>query len=105
MVVFGQSGCNRSKLVLLGLQWLYSGKAIVFLQSGCIRAKVFVFGQSGCIPAKYCVILAKWLKSVKSGCNRAKVVEFEQSCLYLGESVCSWRRCLCLVKVVVFGQK
>ena len=46
MVVFGQSGCIRAKLVVFGLKWLYSGK------SGCISAKVAVFGQSGCIREK-----------------------------------------------------
>ena len=43
MVVFGQSGCIRAKLLYLD-------------KSGCIRAKVVefvvLFGQSGCIRAK-----------------------------------------------------
>ena len=37
---FGQSGCLRAKVVVLGQMWFYSGK------SGCIRAKVVVFGQT-----------------------------------------------------------
>ena len=42
MVVFGESGSLRAKL-------LYSGK------SGCNWAKVVVFGQSSCIRAKVVV--------------------------------------------------
>ena len=49
---------------------------IVFVQSGCIRAKVDVFGENSFIP-------------VKPGCSRAKVVLF-------GQSDCIW------AKVVVF---
>ena len=37
----GKSGSNRAKVVLL------------FGQSGSIRAKVVVFGQSGCFRAKW----------------------------------------------------
>ena len=43
MVVFGQGGCIRVKVVIFGQKMLYSGK------SGCIRAKTVVFGQIGCI--------------------------------------------------------
>ena len=53
-------------MVVLGEKWLYLGK------SGCIRAKVLVFVQSGCIRAK-------WLYSDKSGCIREKKVVFVQS--------------------------
>ena len=66
MVVFGQSSCIWAKVVLLGKNWLYSGK------SGSNRAKVVLFGQ-------------KWLFSDKvvalgqSGSNLAKVVVFQQS--------------------------
>ena len=38
----------------------------VFVQSGCIRAKLVVFGQRGCIAKK-------------NGFIRAKVVVFKQS--------------------------
>ena len=40
-------------------KWLYSGKVVVYGQSGCIRAKVDVFGQ-------------KWLYFGKSSCIREK---------------------------------
>ena len=36
VVVFQQSGCSQAKL-------LYSGKVVVFGQSGCIRVEVDVF--------------------------------------------------------------
>ena len=39
MVVFGQSCCIWAKVVLIGQNWLYSGK------SGSNRAKVVLFGQ------------------------------------------------------------
>ena len=48
LVVFGQSGCIRAKVVVFVIKWLYSGK------SGCIRAKVLKSGKSDSI-------LAKWL--------------------------------------------
>ena len=56
-------------MVVFGEKWLYSGK------DGCNRAnwlysgKVVVFGQSGCIRVK-------WLYSSKSGSIRAKVVVY-----------------------------
>ena len=40
MVVIGQSGCFREKLVVLGNNWLYLGK------NGCIQIKDVVFGQT-----------------------------------------------------------
>ena len=39
MVVFGQSGCVRAKVVVFGLKLFYSGK------SGGNRVEVVVFGQ------------------------------------------------------------
>ena len=39
MVVFWQSGCIETKVVVFGQKWLNSSK------SGCNRAKVVVFGQ------------------------------------------------------------
>ena len=57
---------------------------VVFGQSGCIRAKVVVFGQNCCIQAKLLysgkvvVFEQKWLYSAKSCCNRTKVVVFWQ---------------------------
>ena len=50
MVVFGQSGCIRAKLVIIGQKLFYSVK------TACIRAKVVLFGQSHCIHAKVVVI-------------------------------------------------
>ena len=53
-------------MVVFGQKLLYSGKVVVFRQTGCIWAnvvvfgKVFVFGQSGCIRSK-------WLYLGKSG--------------------------------------
>ena len=71
MVVFGQCGCIRARLLLsgkvvvirakvvvVGQKWLYSAKR------DCIQIKLFVFGQ--------CVVIGQ------SGCIRAKVVAFGQ---------------------------
>ena len=44
MVVFGQSGCIRSKVVVLGQKWFSSVK------SGCIRENWFLSGKSGSGP-------------------------------------------------------
>ena len=63
VVVFGQSGCNREKVVLFVQKWLFSGK------SGSIRTKVVVLGQKW-------LSLATLLCSVKSGRNRARAVVF-----------------------------
>ena len=77
-VVFRQIGCIRAN-------WLYSGKLVVFGQCGRIRAKVVVFGQkwflsgkSGCIRDKSGCIRENWLYSVKTCCIRAKVIVFGQ---------------------------
>ena len=40
MVVIGQHGCNRTKVVVFGKKLLHSGKVVLFGQSGCIRAKL-----------------------------------------------------------------
>ena len=53
-------------MVLLGQKWLYSGKVVLF-------------GQSGCIRAKEVALVQKWFKS-------GKVVVFGQKLLYLGKS-------------------
>ena len=52
MVVFGQSGYIRSKLVLfeqkwlyLGKIWLYSGGSDILGQKGFYSGKVVVFGK------------------------------------------------------------
>ena len=49
VVVFGQNGFIRVKVVVFGQKWLYSGKR------GCIRAKVLKFGQSDIMRAKVVV--------------------------------------------------
>ena len=64
-VVFLQSGCNRAKL-------LYLGNVFVFGQSGCIREKVVIFKQKWLYSCKDFVIGKKWLYTGKSGCIRAK---------------------------------
>ena len=61
MFVFGESGFIWAKLVVIGQNWLYSGKAAAFRQSGCIRqkqlysGKVIVFGQKWCYSGKVVV--------------------------------------------------
>ena len=70
MVVFGQDGDIRAKLVLFSQIWLYSGN------SGCTRAKWLYSITSVCIRAKLVAIGRKWFYSGKNGCLRAKVVLF-----------------------------
>ena len=72
IVVFWQSGCIRAKVVLFG-------KVVVFEQKLLYSDKVVVFGQSGCIFAKVVLFGLKWLCWGKSGCIRAKMVVFGQS--------------------------
>ena len=55
MVVIGQSGCIRAKVVVFCQKWLYSRKVVVFEQSGCIRAKVVVLAN------KVVIFGRKWL--------------------------------------------
>ena len=54
MVVFGESCCN-------GQKWMNSGKVVVFGQIGCIRAKVIVFVRNFFYSGKVVVIGQKWL--------------------------------------------
>ena len=72
-------------MVVLGQKWLYSGKVVVFRQSGYIWAGVVAFEQN-------CLYLGK------SGCIRAKMVVFGQKWLYSCTFVYAG-------KVVVVGQK
>ena len=65
-------------------KWLYSGKVVVFGQSGSIWANVVVFG-------KRCCIRARWL-------NSGRVVLF-------GQSGCILAKVVVFGKVAVFGQK
>ena len=46
MVLFGEKRFNSGR-------WLYSDKVVVFEQSGSNRAKVVVLGLNGCIWAKW----------------------------------------------------
>ena len=48
-------------MVVSGQKWLYSGKVVVFLKSGCIRAKVVFFLKIGCIRAKVVILREKRL--------------------------------------------
>ena len=99
MVEIRQSDCNRAKLALFGLKWLYLGKVVVFeenclysgksgfnrairlfsVKNGCNCAKVVVFGQKWFYTGNKDVFGQKWLYSGKSCCNRAKVVLFGQN--------------------------
>ena len=97
------------KVGCIWAKWLYSGKVVVFGQSGCIWAKVDVFEQISCISAKLVVfgqndwIWAKWFYLEKVvvfgqwGFIWSKVVVFVQI-------VCILHNWLYLGKVVVFGQ-
>ena len=60
MVVFGQSGFNRPRVVVIGQKLFYSGKWFYLGKGGCIREKVVLLGQkllysvkSGCLPANW----------------------------------------------------
>ena len=82
MVVFGQSGCIRARLLFLGkvgsfgqggwiwekvvysAKWLYSGKVVAFGKKWLYSGKVVVFGRSSCIRAN-------WLHLGRGGCIRA----------------------------------
>ena len=59
-------------MVVFGQQWLYSGKSCFILAMWLFSGKVVVFGESGCIRAK-------WLYSGKSGSIQEKVIVFKQS--------------------------
>ena len=61
-------------MVVFKKKWLFSGKLVVFGQSGCIReksarflAKVVVLGMYGCMQKR-------WLYMGKSCCIRLKVI-------------------------------
>ena len=107
MVVFVQSGCIRAKGVVFRQEWLYSNKVVVFV------TKVLVFGQSGCfwakvgcIRAKMVVFVQKWLSSGRTGCIWAKWLVFEPKLVVFGQnsSVLDKKSCCIRVKVVVIGQ-
>ena len=73
--MLGESNCIRAK-------WVYSGKIVVFGQSGCFGAKGMYFGKSNCIRVK-------WLYSVKSGYIRAKLL-YRANWLCLGKIGSIW---------------
>ena len=65
MVVFGQNGFIRAKVVVFR-------QSSVFGKSDCIRTKVVVIGQGLLYSCKVVVIGIKRLHSGKSGCTRTK---------------------------------
>ena len=74
-------------MVVFGKKWLYSGKSGCIRVGGCNRAKVVVFLQRGCIRAKVVVIGQKWLYSGKCFVQ-AKVVKLRQKFLCSGKNAC-----------------
>ena len=46
VVLFGQSGCIRAKVVVCGQKWLYSVKVVIFGQCSCIWESVLCSGKS-----------------------------------------------------------
>ena len=77
MVVFGQSICIQAKVGAFGQKCLYSGKVVVFRQSGSnrqnwvFRVKVVALGIKWFYSGKNDVIGQKWLYA-------GKVVVFRQ---------------------------
>ena len=75
MIDFLQGGSTRSKWLNWGksccirAKWLYSGKKVVFVKSGCILAKEDLLGQKW-------LYLGKVVMFGQSGCNPEKVVVF-----------------------------
>ena len=110
MVVFGHCGFIRTKVVVIGQIWLYSG------ESGCIWIKWFCLGKSGCIRARWLysgkvVVLGKKSYSGKSSCNREKGGFILAKDVVIGQSCCIRAKVVVIGqsyfsgKVVVFGQK
>ena len=52
MVVIGQSGRIRAKVVEFVKKWLYSGKVVVFRQKLMYSGKLDVLSKNGCIREK-----------------------------------------------------
>ena len=92
MVVIGQSGCVREKVVVFEQKLFYSGIVVVFKQKWLYSSKVVVFGQ-------------KCLYSGKNVCIWTEVDVFGQKWLYSGKVVVFGQKYLYSGKVVVFGQK
>ena len=77
MVVFGQSGYIRAKMVVFVKKVVVFGKkVIVFLQGCCIWAKWLYSSKSGCICAEVVVFGKKVIVFLQGGCIRAKIVVF-----------------------------
>ena len=43
----GRKGCIRSKVVVFGIKWFYSGNKVVLVQKWLYSGKMVVFGQKG----------------------------------------------------------
>ena len=63
-------------MVVIGQNWLYSGRSGCIRQNEWIRAKVVVLRQKWLYFSKEVVFGQKLLYSGKSGCIRAKLVVF-----------------------------
>ena len=61
MVVLGQNGFYRKRVVVFGLSVCIRPKLLYSWKSGCNWAKMDVFGQNGCIRAEVVVFGQKWL--------------------------------------------
>ena len=85
--MFGKKCLYSGKRFCIPTKWLYSGKMVVFGQSGYIRANVVVLGK-------------KRLYSGKSDCNRAKCLNSEMGCfiraksMYFNKSIFIWEKWL-----------
>ena len=101
MVVFGQSCCNREKLLYSGKVVNFEARVVVLGLSGCIRQNCY-YRENGCIRAKVVVFEQSgsiWTKVVKI---RQSVV-IGQNWLYSGKVVVRGQKPLYSGKVVVFG--
>ena len=85
MVIFVQSGCIRAKAVVFRKKWLYSGKIVSSGKGGYIRAKWQYSDKSGSIRAKVIVLGGNLLYSRKSGCLRAKWLYSGKKCCILAK--------------------
>ena len=87
MVIIGESGCSRAKVVVFLQKWLYSG------YHDCIGTKWLHFGKSGCIRAKWLYsdkngcIWDEWFDSGINGCIREKIFIFGQFFLNSGKTL------------------
>ena len=80
MVVFGQSGCHRAKVVVFGQKWLYSGKVVVFDINWLYSDKMVSFGQNWLHSGNF--YLGNNFVLQQSGCIWSKVVVFGLRLLY-----------------------